>query len=455
MSKGVARPYLHFIGGNSSDVTGSCTIIKWRNFKFAIDCGMIQTNNIVADYRANKELVKKIKPKELQYIVCSHQHNDHIGCLLPIYHVGCQAHIYIPEGSSTIMRIMLEDSAKIMEQDAMKLQNKHGIKAAPLATLDDVDRVMNRIIELPFGQDCDIAPGVKAHLYHAGHIVRSSQIVLTFQEGYIQKRIGFTGDINTEHKSKSVQLIEPLPRCNIVVGEATYSDPKRCYSVKKDRWYDREMIKTAINQYRKILIPVFSLQRAEDMLEELAQLGVDCPVYLDGPLACRIYHNWPERLDYENRLNFKLIEEWPDSVALQTAHEHCVILSSSGMLSAGRALSHLKTLLPSPNNAVLFCGYSSPNTLAYEIKHGAKEIKVDGDLVQNNAQIYNLNTFSSHANYNQLMAYYKQIDYDKLCIVHSNFEDKVNFCHTLQDELVEQGKSSRVVCISQDQKIFF
>ena len=124
------------------------------------------------------------------------------------------------------------------------------------------------------------------------------------------------------------------------------------------------------------------------------------------------------------------------------------------MLNAGRALAHLKYILPNDRNAVLFSGYASPNTLAYEIKHGAKEIMLDGELIQNNAQIYCLNTFSSHANYNQLMQYYQNIDYDKLCLVHSEFSSKVEFANTLQDELIKQGKSSRVVCTQQDQRIF-
>lgn len=455
MSKGVAKPYLHFIGGNASDVTGSCTIIRWRNYKIAVDCGLIQTNNIVSDYKANRELAKKMKSKDIQYFFITHLHADHVSGLLIAYHQGCQAHIYIPAGSSKIMKIMLEDSAKIMEQDALKIQNKHGIKAAPLATLNDVERVMNRVIELPFDSDIDIVDGLKVRLYPAGHIINSSQIMFTFQDGYIKKRIGFTGDIGAEEKSKSVTPIKPLQKCNIVVGECTYSDPARCYSYKKDRWYDRELIKTAINQYQKILIPVFSLQRCEDILEELANLGTNCPIYLDGPLACKIYHNWPEALDYEDRLDFKLIEEWSQSVELQLSNQHCVILSSSGMLSAGRALIHLKTLLHSSKNAVLFCGYSTPNTLAYEIKNGAKEIKVDGEMIGNNAQIYCLNTFSSHANYHQLMQYYQQIEYDKLCLVHSNFETKVQFAHKLQDELHNQGKSSRVVAVNEDSKIYF
>ena len=60
MSKGTSKPYLNFVGGNATDVTGSCTILRFNNIKLAVDMGLIQTNNIVADYRANRDMMKRI-----------------------------------------------------------------------------------------------------------------------------------------------------------------------------------------------------------------------------------------------------------------------------------------------------------------------------------------------------------------------------------------------------------
>lgn len=455
MSSGTSKPYLHFIGGNASDVTGSCTIVRFDKIKLTVDCGLVQTNNLVADYRANRDLVKRIKPKLIHGVIITHNHADHCALLLPCVAAGMQAHIYIPQGNYNLLKIMLEDSAKIMMQDSLQMQSKHGIKAPPLATMDDVGKVLDRVVEIPFNQPTEIVGGAMLTYIPAGHIVNSAQVVLDIKQGYVNKRLGFTGDINTEDKSKSVAPIQPLPRCNVVVGENTYNSPERCYSVKKDRWYDEQLIKTAIEQYNKILMPVFSLQRAEDILEVLAKIKPDCPVILDSPLACKIYRSWPELLDYEESLGLKLVSDWNESLTYQNSDGHMIILASSGMMAAGRVMAYAKQILPNPNNVILFCGYSSPNTLAYEIKNGSKQVKVDGEWVDNNAQIYNLKTFSSHANYNQLMQYYQEIAYDKLCLVHGNFENKVEFANTLQDKLGKQGKSSRVIAIRQDTKIYF
>lgn len=456
MNKNVVKPYLHFIGNNASNVTGSCTIVRFGNIKLCVDMGLIQTNNIVADYKANRDQLKKIKPKSIHGVIITHCHADHLLGILLAVNMGMKAYIYVPQGSLPIIKIMLEDCVKILIQDSTKLQNKHGIKAPPLATQQDIEKVLSWIIEIPFNQPTEIVGGAKLILYDAGHIINSAQCVLELKESkYITKRIGFTGDFNIEAKSKSVRNIQPLPRCNIVVGECTYSNPIRNFSKKKDRWYDKEIIKTALSQYRRILCPVFALQRVEDILESLKEIGTDIPIYLDSPLAQRIYNAWPEKLDYEQTLNFHIVSSWAESEELQKFNnKHHLILASSGMLMAGRAVCYLKYILPCEDNCVLFCGYSSENTIANKIKQGDKELKIDNDLIKNKAQIYCLNTYSSHANYTQLMDYYQTINFDKLCLVHSEYGDKVEFAHVLQDKLASQGKSSRVIAANMDTKVY-
>ena len=459
IEKGVKKPVINFIGNSSTDVTGSCHQIKFKNYNILLDAGLIQNNNIIIDYKANRDFVKKIKPREVHYIICSHLHADHIGLLPPLYAKGCQAHIYIPQGSLPIMRIMLSDSVKIMQQDSDRLTRKHGVKAPALATPSDVEEVLVRCIEVCYNMPMQIAEGVTFTYYPAGHIIHSAQIYLELKEGYVTKRVGYTGDIGALDEHVSVEPRQNLPFVNVLIGEATYCQEGRNYSVKKDRWYDRQMMIDAIMDYNKILIPVFSLQRTEDILHELYLIddnhGTIPTVYLDAPLASKIFNAWDGNIEYLRQWDkLKVIGDYTQSQALQLSDEHCVIVSSSGMLSAGRALSHLKTILPNPKNCILFCGYSGENTLATEIKRGAKEIKLDGDLVANKAQIYCLNTFSSHANYAQLLEYYKELSYDKLVLVHSTFEDRVKYANTLQKELTKQGKSSRVICANEDTRIY-
>ena len=75
--------------------------------------GMIQTNNLVADYRANRDQMKKIKPKTVHGVIITHLHADHCLGLLAAVAMGMQAYIYIPQGSIPILKIMMDDCIKI------------------------------------------------------------------------------------------------------------------------------------------------------------------------------------------------------------------------------------------------------------------------------------------------------------------------------------------------------
>ena len=119
-------------------------------------------------------------------------------------------------------------------------------------------------------------------------------------------------------------------------------------------------------------------------------------------------------------------------------------------------MSHLKTALPDSRNHILFCGFAGENGLAAQIKSNMPEVNIDGVNIANKANITELRSFSSHASYDELIDYLaNQCRFNKLCLVHGNYENKVEFSHTLQNNLIKQGKSSRVVAVNADSKIYF
>src|SRR5699024_7894471 len=124
--------------------------------------------------------------------------------------------------------------------------------------------------------------------------------------------------------------------------------------------------------------------------------------------------------------NFKFITEFTISQAMQASNEPLVVLSSAGMMTGGRSVSWAKAIIPDPKAHIIFCGYSSESSLASQIRFGQKEISIEGDLVPNNCNITELVSYSSHASYEELMDYYGNVlIYDKIALVHGEFEGKV------------------------------
>lgn len=456
--KGTSKPYVSFIGNSSIDVTGSMHLVRFKKYVLLLDCGLIQLNDPINNYKSNLAQLKKIKPREIDYIILSHCHTDHSGMICGLFARGCQAHVYVPLGSKKFLKIMWADSLKIMKSDCLKIE-KHGIKATPFYDENDIDNALNRCIEVDYYNEYNINEDMTFQYYPAGHIIHSAQVVLTLNNGFIKKRIGFTGDVG-EGKRVYTEPRTNLPFVDLLIGENTYNQPTRPSKIK-DRIKDIEKIFTISEQSNKILIPTFSLGRTQEILTLLycidMAIDMNVPIYLDSPLAQKICDIWDDEV-FQNEVmtmpNLHIIQDWNESQVLQNQDKHCVIIAASGFLNGGRALAHLKTLLPNRNNHVIFCGFSGENNLASQIKEGVRFVKVDGDWVENNANITCLYSFSSHASYEELLNYYTELRYNKIALVHGDIRYKPKFCNTLQDKLHSQGKAAKVVCVNEGTKIY-
>ena len=460
---GTSKPYLHMIGNSSIDVTGSMHHLRFKKYSLLLDAGMIQGGDLVANYLANKDQLKKIKPREIDYIILSHIHIDHSGLIPALFAKGCNAHVYVPQGTIPFLKLLWEDSLKIHASDCQKIEAKHGRKASLYYSADDISKALMRCIEVDFNKPYKINDCISFTYYPAGHIINSAQVMIELKEGNITKRVGYTGDIGGDTSRPYIDDKQSLPFVDVLIGENTYNSPTRPNSIK-DRPKDEEKLLSIINEYNKILIPTFSLGRTQEILTVLYNLwdknvldGL-ISVYLDSPLASKINTIWPDSYKWDKVShwdNLHIIDSWESSVALQESNAHCVIISASGFLQGGRIMNHLKTALPHSNNHLIFVGYAGDNNLASQIKSGQKEVMIDGTLVANNANITELRSFSSHASYEELIDYYtNQCRYNKIALVHGNYEDKVEFAHTLQDKLISQGKSARVICTQENQKIY-
>lgn len=459
--KGTAKPYVKFISGSATGVTGSAHLVRFKNYGILLDCGLEQGHDIMTDYQANKDFLHKIRVKDIQYIILSHCHVDHSGLIPALFAKGCQAHVYVPTGSIPLLRLLWADSLKIHQSDCLKLQKKHGRKFAPFFTEDDIDTALRRCIEINFNEETTLNQDVKFEYLSAGHIIYSAQIYLELHQGYQIYRVGYTGDIGGFTPRPFTTPRQSMPFCDLMIGECTYNTPTRPNSIK-DRPKDIEKIISVVNESHKILFPCFSLQRTQELLLNLYMLWEmedlpDIPVYLDSPLAIKICNMWPDVElwnEVMNWKNLKFINEVTDSKALQMSNEHCIIVSASGFLNGGRVLSHLTTVLPNENNTIMFIGYAGEQNLASRIKANEPFVEVNGVVIENKAKIVELRSFSSHASYEELMAYYTEIPYNKICLVHGEMNGKVEFAKALKDKLASNGKSARVIAVNADTKIY-
>lgn len=459
---------IQFVGEAASEVTGSCIWVKTPHVEFLIECGLYQSSgNILSEYKINNAPFK-FKPKNISYVFGCHCHGDHILRIPLLFKRGMRAPVIMPTGSAPIAQILMEDSARIMACDALDLSKQYGREYAPIYTQDHVDMCMAHLREYPMGEIIQLDEYVKFRFVPSGHIMNAAQIEIFVTEGNITKTIAYTSDLgNTHIKPYYANDFEPIHKANIFIGETTYGGEHRI-ATQRVRNKDLQKLKSVIentcqNDRGRVLIPCFANSRSQVMLTHLYDMfGEDpsfkVPVLFDTPMGVRVCEAYRRLLTGEDAEKWDKVLQWPnikfitdpmESKAWQNDDSPAVIISSSGMLTHGRSRAYAKALLGDSRNVIAFCGFSVDNSLASIIKEGkVKTIKLGGRRVANHCRVVDLHSFTSHAQRDELLNYYSDVDCEKVLLVHGDMDSKREFAIDLEQEISKKNKTSKVVCVN-------
>lgn len=475
MSKKDDKAVIRVIGGNAEAVTGSCSIIEYKGETYLFECGMYQGKTVSDTYKENKRILEQIKSQKINVVMIGHCHSDHTLNIPALYTKGkCNARIVVPKGSTSILKEMWLDGAFINDRDSKLLSAKAEKFIPPLFTDKDVYEALKHIEEYDSYNTHKITDWLSIRYTPAGHIFLSQQTELILKDT-VNKTILFTSDIGnlaTQNERVFVESFEPIKKANVVIGECTYSSKNRSIT-KKDYDVDVQKIKTVITQYcvdnrNRVVCPTFSLDRLPFMMWIIYSLFKDdenfnVPIIIDSPLAIRLLHCYSELLKDEAKQKFDDMVHWDnfefiynpeDSKDAVSDKRAKVILSSSGMLTAGRSVKWVQSILPNENDCILFCGYSTEGSLAAKIKNGQnqKTININGKPYRNKANIISLHSFSGHMSREDMLNYYSSIIADKIYLVHSD-QNKIGFKDDLQDLIHQKLKTTKVVAVNKSTKI--
>lgn len=459
---------IQFVGEAASEVTGSCIWVKTPHVEFLIECGLYQSSgNILNEYKINNAPFK-FKPKNISYVFGCHCHGDHILRIPLLFKRGMRAPVIMPTGSAPIAQILMEDSARIMACDALDLSKQYGREYAPIYTQDHVDMCMAHLREYPMGEIIQLDEYVKFRFVPSGHIMNAAQIEIFVTEGNITKTIAYTSDLgNTHIKPYYANNFEPIHKANIFIGETTYGGEHRI-ATQRVRNKDLQKLKSVIentcqNDRGRVLIPCFANSRSQVMLTHLYDMfgeepSFKVPILFDTPMGVRVCEAYRRLLTGEDAEKWDKVLQWPnikfitdpmESKAWQNDDSPAVIISSSGMLTHGRSRAYAKALLGDSRNVIAFCGFSVDNSLASIIKEGkVKTIKLGGKRVANRCRVVDLHSFTSHAQRDELLNYYSDVDCERVLLVHGDMDSKREFAIDLEQEISKKNKTSKVVCVN-------
>ncbi len=414
-----------FIGA-ARTVTGSMHLLEIGQHKILLDCGLYQGKR-KESYTRNRNF--PFSPADLDAVILSHAHIDHSGNLPNLVKQGYKGPIFTTYATAHLDNIMLLDSGYIHEKDAEYLNKKRQKQGQPsiepLYTKEDAARVGPLFECLDYEEVFQPAPGVKATLVDAGHILGSAAVVLDIEEDGQTKRLWFSGDIG---RPGLLLIQDPvLPRdADYLIMESTYGDTKKRGS--EDAFLElKEVVQRTIQRKGRIIIPAFAVGRTQELvfgLHKMMENGAipEIPVFVDSPLAIRasqVFREHPECFDEETRLfikddkhhaalgfdRLKYTLSVEESKAINFANPPYVVISASGMAETGRILHHLKNHVEDARNTILIVSWQAPHTLGRRLADQEKEIKIFGKKYSRRAEVVTINGFSAHAGQDGLLAY--------------------------------------------------
>jgi Cft2 family RNA processing exonuclease len=421
-----------------TEIGANSYYLEMGRHRLVLDCGM-HPKDTGEDALPN---FKAIAGQEIEAILISHAHQDHIGTLPVLMRRFPTARIFMTEATAEIGNVLLHNSVNVMTRQREEI-SRAVAGLYPLFTHRETDGASERWRWCPLRQRISIA-GERApqrekdaltfEFFDAGHVLGSSGIVLR-ADG---QTVFYTGDVNFDDQTIMEAAVFPESKIDILIMECTRGDhakPAGWTRAGEERRL-AEAIATAFARRSCVLIPVFALGKTQEILAMLykfrrERLLPEFPIYIGG-LSSKMTDIYDRRAHMTRRQlpRLQLMREAApfilndETVRDAPLRPERVYVLSSGMMIP-KTLSNVlgRRLIENPQHSIFFVGYASPESPAGLLREARLngEVALDPDRpaqrVRCNIEQFQ---FSAHATRETLIDYAKKLSPGKIVLVHGD-----------------------------------
>jgi len=313
-----------------------------------------------------------IRGKNIDLIIITHCHLDHIGSLPVVMREHPNTPVIMTSSSRMLIERMLHNSASVM----LRQREDQDIPDYPLFTHEEIDRISRRLTGIPFGQVKKfrgMKDEIEVMLHPAGHVAGAAAVEIRHKH----RSIFFTGDVLFENQRTLPGAKFPAGHFDTIVMETTRGTTER--SAEKTRGAEMARLVASINDTIQrggsFLIPVFALGRMQEILSIVHDARkfrrlVECPIYASG-LGMDLVDYFDEISRKTKHLQFnkgivKELKIRPLPRVLKPGEDpkqNALYIISSGMLVERTPSYTLASgLLGNAGNTIGFVGYCDPDT---------------------------------------------------------------------------------------------
>ncbi|MBN2478589.1 MBL fold metallo-hydrolase [Candidatus Micrarchaeota archaeon] len=337
--------------------------------------------------------------------IISHAHLDHSGFVPHLYTMG-NIPWYATPPTRDICEILFQDSMKIMG-DKLPYKPIHFKKA------------MKSWNPLFYGKPANFGK-TRVNLRDAGHIAGASIVELD----YNGKKFVYTGDYKSDETDMHKGAELPKEEADYLMIESTYAfrDHPERKELEKQLF---EEIRETMDEGGHVLFPAFALGRSQELISILRGGIKDVPIFVDGmsKKINQIYSKYQFYLkDPENFLDVlsSVTPVTGPRTRKQAVSQPSLIVTTAGMMEGGPVLNYLFNVLP--NSKVIFSGYNVEGTNGWRLLNHGKIIR-DGYELDVDLPVEYLD-FSAHAGRDELLAFIKKANPEKVILVHGDQTEK-------------------------------
>lgn len=406
--------------GSYREVGRAMHLVTTNESKVLVDCGAKPTTNRseVQPFFAAPEMLPL---DNLDAVVITHAHIDHIGMLPVLFKYGYRGPVYCTPPTRDLMTLLQIDYIKVAKAEGNE----------PPYSKADIQECIKHVVDINWGDKTDISPDIKMTMENAGHILGSSSVYMQIGEGKGEHKLLFSGDIKYEKSWLFDAATVRFPKVETLVIESTYGGPQDVQPTRQQASQElQDLIQDTLGRRGKIFCPVFAVGRSQEVMIAIDQLfksGTVKPVtvWVDGMIseATAIHSSHPNFLNrdlrrqmlkggMDNPFNsswFKQVDSRGQRDAILLDPNPCIVLATSGMMTGGPIVEYFKHWAPEPSATLCFVGYQASGTLGRRLQKGHAQVPLmDGGqtlMVDIRCNMVTIDGFSGHSDRNQLFDY--------------------------------------------------
>jgi Cft2 family RNA processing exonuclease len=420
-----------------TEIGANSYYLEIGHHRLLLDCGMHPKNT----GEDALPLYKAIAGRELEAILISHAHQDHIGTLPLAMRRYPNARVFMTEGTAEVGSVLLHNSVNVMTRQREEI----GEMSYPLFTHRETDRASERWRCCPVRQQISVA-GERAarrdketltfEFFDAGHVLGSAGVMLR-AEG---QTVFYTGDVNFDDQTIMQATVFPEEKIDVLIMECTRGDhakPKGWTRAGEEQRF-AEALQSAFERQACVLVPVFALGKTQEVLAMLhkfrrrsRKFSGEFPIYIGG-LSSKFTGIYDRRARTTRRqlpglqlmrdvAPFILNDETVRDTPVRGGRVYAL---SSGMMIP-KTLSNVfaRRIIENAQHSIFFVGYANPESPAGFLRDAGTggEVALDPDKppqrIRCNIEQFQ---FSAHATRESLVDFAKKVSPQKILLVHGD-----------------------------------